>query len=66
MFISNQKLSASEELVLHKGLNLTTTIRCVPYLDMLSPVKNVDLKIAKAQADRLRWKVRKSLQKAKS
>lgn len=33
---------------------------------MLAPVKNVDLKITKAQADWLRQKVRKSLQKAES
>ena len=52
--ISHYLLSASEESVLNESLNFTTTIRWVPYLDIITRVEEVALNIPQAQADELR------------
>ena len=54
-----------EKLVLNKDLNFTTTIKQISYLDLITPIKDAALKIPKARADELRWKVRQALEKWK-
>ena len=51
--------------MLNKGLNFATTIKRIPYLDLIAPIENAALKIPKARADELRWKVRQALEKSK-
>ena len=48
----------------NKGLNLTATIKQIPYLDMIAQFVNAALKIPKAQNDEQRWKVRQALEKS--
>lgn len=62
---SNRQLSASEESVLNKGLKFATTIRHVPYLDVVTLVEEAALKISKVQADELKSKMRQALEKDK-
>ena len=60
-----QHQQATEKSVLNKGLNFTTTIKLIPYLDLITQIKDAALKIPKAWADELRWKVRQALKKSK-
>ena len=60
--ISKQQLKTPEKSVLDKGLNFATTIKRIPYLDLIASIEDAALKIPKAKADELRWKVRLSLQ----
>ena len=53
--ISKQELTTSEKSVLNKGLNIATTIKLIPYLDLIAPIEDAALKIPKAWADVLRW-----------
>ena len=50
----------------NKGLNFATTIKRIPHLDLIAPIEDAALKIPKARADELRWKVRQTLEKSKS
>ena len=52
--------------MLNKGLNFATTIKQIPYLDMIAPIEEAALNIPQARADELRWKVRQVLEKSKS
>ena len=52
-----------EKSVLKKGLNFATTIKRIPYLDLIAPIEDAALKIPKARADEPRWKVRQALEK---
>ena len=61
--ISKRQLTAPEKSVLNKGINFATTIKRIPYLDLIAPIEDAALKIPKAKADELRWKVR--LEKSK-
>ena len=63
--ISNHQLTTSEESVLNNGLNFAMTIKWIPYLDLIALIKEPTLKIHKAQADELRFKVRQALEKSK-
>ena len=63
--ISKRQLTTLEKSVLNKGLNFATTIKRIPYLDLIAPIKDAALKIFKARADELRWKVRQALEKSK-
>ena len=46
-------------------LNFTTTIKQIPSLDLTAPIEDAALKISKARADKLRWKMRQALEKSK-
>ena len=48
-----------------KGLNFATTIKWIPYLDLIASIEDAALKIPKTQANELRWKVRQALEKSK-
>ena len=37
----------------------------IPYLDLIASIEDAALKIPKAKADELRWKVRQALEKSK-
>ena len=63
--ISKWQLTTLEKSVLNKGLNFATTIKWIPYLDLIAPIEDATLKIPKARTDELRRKVRQSLQKSK-
>ena len=60
---SKRQLTTPEKSVLKKGLNFGTTIKLIPYLDLIVPIEDTALKIPKAGADELRWKVK--LEKSK-
>ena len=49
--------------MLNKGFNFATTIKRIPYLDLIAPIEDTALEIPKA--DELRWKVRQALEKSK-
>lgn len=49
--ISDRYLDTTEESVQSKGFNFAKTIRRVSYLDIITPVEKVTLKIPKAQTD---------------
>ena len=51
--------------MLNKGPNFTTAIKRIPYLDLIAPIDDAALKIPKARADELKWKVRQALEKSK-
>ena len=51
--------------MLNKGLKFATTIKWIHHLDLITPVEEAALKIPKALADELKWKVRKALEKSK-
>ena len=51
--------------MLNKGLNFATTIKRIPYLDLIASIEDAALKIPKVRADELRWKVRQALEKSK-
>lgn len=55
-----------EKIVLNTSFNVTTSIRRVPYLNMIVPVEEVAPRIAKAQANKISWKIREGPDKAKS
>ena len=63
--ISKRQLTTPEKLLLNKGLNFATTIKRIPYLDLIALIEDAALKIPKASADELRWKVRPALEKSK-
>ena len=63
--ISKRQLTTPEKSEQNKGLNLATTIKQTPYLDLIAPIEDAALKISKAQADELRWKVSQALEKSK-
>ena len=63
--ISKRQLTTPEKSVLNKGLNFATTIKRIPYLDLIAPIEGAALKIPKPRADELRWKVRQALEKSK-
>ena len=63
--ISKRQLTTPEKLVLNKGLSFATTIKWIPNLDLIAPIEDAALKIPKAKADELRWKVRQALEKSK-
>ena len=60
--ISKRQLTTPEKLVLNKGLNFATTIKRIPYL---ASIEDTALKIPKARADELKWRVRQALEKSK-
>ena len=60
-----RQLTTPEKLVLNKGLNFATTIKRIPYLDIIASIEDAALKIPKASTDELRWKVRQVLEKSK-
>ena len=47
--INKQLLTTSEISVLNKGLNFATTIKRIPYLDLIAPIEDPALKILKAR-----------------
>ena len=63
--LSSRQLSHSEETVLNKGLNFATTTNCIPYLDIITHVEELALRIPTTQGNEIRWKVRQVLEKAK-
>lgn len=63
--ISQHQLSTYEESLINKSLSFATTINWVPYLDIISPIEEIESNIPQAQADNLRWKVSQRLEKAK-
>ena len=63
--ISKRQLTTPEKSALNKGLNFATTIKRIPYLDLIAPIEDTALKIPKARADELRSKVRQALEKSK-
>ena len=63
--ISKRQLTTPKKSVLNKGLNFATTIKRIPYLDLIVPINDAALKIPKARANELRWKVRQALEKSK-
>ena len=63
--ISKRQLTTPEKLVLNKGLNFATTIKRIPYLDLIASIEDAIFKIPKARADEIRWKVRQALEKPK-
>ena len=52
--ISKRQLTTLGKSVLNKGLNFATTIKRIPYLDLIAPIEDAALKIPKARADELR------------
>ena len=65
VYISKRQLTNLEKSVLNKGLNFATTIKRIPYLDLIAPIEDAVLIVPKAKADELRWKVRQALEKSK-
>ncbi|XP_029648363.1 uncharacterized protein LOC115222319 [Octopus sinensis] len=63
--VSSQHLESFEEAILNKGLNFATTIKRIPYLDIIAPIEEIAINIPKALGDELRRKVRQVLEKAK-
>ena len=63
---SKGQLTTPENSLLNKGLNFATTIKWIPYLDLIAPIEEAALKIPKARADELRWTVRKTVEKSKT
>ena len=63
--INKRQPITPEKTMLNKGLNFATTIKRIPYLDLTAPIEEAALKIPKARADELRWKVRLTLEKSK-
>ena len=63
--ISKRQLTTPEKSVLNKGLNFATTIKRISYWDLIEPIEDAALKISKARANELRWKVREALEKSK-
>ena len=63
--ISKRQLTTLEKSVQNKGLNFATAIKRIPYLDLIAPIEDADLKIPKARADELRWEVRQAREKSK-
>ena len=63
--INKRQLTTPEKLGLNKGLNFVTTIKRILYLDLIASIEDVALKLPKARADELRWKVRQVLEKSK-
>ena len=64
--ISKCQLTTPEKSVLNKDLNFTTTtIKQIPYFDLIALIENAALKIPKAWTDEQRWKVRQALEKSK-
>ncbi|XP_036358521.1 uncharacterized protein LOC115210451 [Octopus sinensis] len=63
--VSSRHLESFDEAVLKKGLNFATTIKRIPYLDIIAPIEETVVKIPKAPGDELRWKVRQVLEKVK-
>ena len=51
--------------VLNKGLIFATTIKRIPYFDLIAPIEEAALKVPKTKADELRWKVRQAIEKLK-
>lgn len=49
--LSKQQLINSEEAELNKDLKFTITIKWLPYLDVIDPIEEAALRIAKPQAD---------------
>ena len=47
------------------SLFFATTIKRIPYLDLIAPIEEAALNILQARADELRWKVRQVLEKSK-
>ena len=63
--ISKRQLTTHEKSVLNKGLNFATTIKRIPYLDLIASIEDAALKIPKASANEQKWKVRQALEKSK-
>ena len=63
--ISKWQLTTSEKSVQNKGLNFATTVKRIPYLELIAPIEDTGMKIPKARADELRLKVRQALEKSK-
>ena len=59
-------IQAPEKSVLNKGLNFATTIKQISFLDLIAPIEDAAVKILRAMADELRWKVRQALEKSKA
>ena len=59
--ISKRQVTTPEKSVLNKGLNFTT-IKMIPYWDLIAPIENAALNMPKAQADEQRWEVRQVLE----
>ena len=53
--ISKQQLTTPEKSVLNKGLNFATTIKQIPYVDLIAPIEDAALEIPKARTDELKW-----------
>ena len=64
--ISKRQLTTPEKSVVNKGLNFTTTIKQILYSDLIASLEDAALKIPKARADELIWKVRQAHKKSKS
>ena len=52
--ITKRQLKTPEKSVLNKGLNFATTIKRIPYLDLIASIEDAALKIPKARIDELR------------
>ena len=63
--ISKRQLTTPEKSVLNKGLNFVTTIKRIPYLDLIALIEDTGLKFPMTRANELRWKVRQLLEKSK-
>ena len=49
--IVKRQLTTPEKLVLNKSLNFATTMKRIPYLDLITSIEDAALKIPKASAD---------------
>ncbi len=47
--ISKRQLTTPEKSVLNKGLNFATTIKRIPYLNLIAPIEDAALNIPKAK-----------------
>ena len=48
--ISKWQLTTPEKSVLNKGPNFATTMKWIPYLDLIAPMEDAALEIPNAQA----------------
>ena len=55
---NKRQLIIPEKSVLNKGLNFATSTKQIPYLYLKTPIEDAALKIPRARADELRWKMK--------
>ena len=63
--IGKRQRTTSEESVLKKSLKFATTMKRIPYLDLIAPIEEAALNIPKSQANEIKWRMRKAVKKSK-